>query len=113
MDDVSAAIRKLVREEVDRALDEWLGKLQRTETAAGRAATQAHHLTPSQTAHLTGLSPQTLANWRTLGKGPAWFKIGRLVRYDEEVLQAWIVDARSGAHVKGVHTAEAPSDPGE
>lgn len=32
--------------------------------------------------------------WRSNGKGPAWIKVGRLVRYSEAALQAWL-DARS------------------
>ncbi|MBB4305027.1 hypothetical protein GGD81_004093 [Rhodobium orientis] len=33
-------------------------------------------LTAKQAASLMRLSPKTLANWRNLGKGPAFYKIG-------------------------------------
>jgi predicted DNA-binding transcriptional regulator AlpA len=32
-------------------------------------------------AELTGIAVQTLRNWRFQGNGPAYFKIGRSVRY--------------------------------
>jgi excisionase family DNA binding protein len=50
-------------------------------------------LAPRDVAALMGLSLQTLANWRSLGKGPAWFKIGRLVRYRSEAVEAWLDEA--------------------
>lgn len=51
---------------------------------------QRRILTPAQVSEMTGLAPSTLANWRVLGKGPAWFKIGRLVRYRPEAVEAWL-----------------------
>jgi len=32
----------------------------------------------------------TLANWRTYGRGPAYVRLGRLVRYQVEDLEEWI-----------------------
>ena len=32
----------------------------------------------------------TLANWRTYGRGPAYVRLGRLVRYPVAELEAWI-----------------------
>lgn len=38
-----------------------------------------------------GLRVQTLRNWRYLGVGPAYFRIGaRTIRYDEEDLRRFI-----------------------
>ncbi|TFD48749.1 DNA-binding protein [Cryobacterium sp. Hh11] len=53
-------------------------------------------LTPAEVAEKTGFAAQTLANWRGLGKGPAFYKVGRLVRYDEVILDAWIAELRGG-----------------
>lgn len=36
-----------------------------------------------------GLSPRTLEKMRVLGTGPAFFKLGRLVAYTEEILDEW------------------------
>jgi hypothetical protein len=35
------------------------------------------------------LSPRTLANWRSLGLGPAYIKVGRSVLYRESDLAAY------------------------
>ena len=44
--------------------------------------------TPEQVSQLTGLSLETLAQWRSRKKGISYLKIGRRVRYDKrEVLQ--------------------------
>lgn len=51
-------------------------------------------LTPSEAAAFTGLSGQSLANMRSSGRGPAYFKVGRYVRYDEHDLAAWMRSRR-------------------
>jgi predicted site-specific integrase-resolvase len=45
-------------------------------------------------ARLLGLSVKTLRRWRWAGKGPAFRKIGRAVRYANSDLEAYIVEAR-------------------
>jgi excisionase family DNA binding protein len=37
-----------------------------------------------------GISPATLRLWRTQGRGPHYFKAGRLIRYRVVDLDAWI-----------------------
>ncbi|WP_291052130.1 DNA-binding protein [Herbiconiux sp.] len=49
-------------------------------------------LSPSQLPERTGLALQPLTNWRSLGKGPAHFELGRLVRYWEHDVEAWLAD---------------------
>ena len=45
-------------------------------------------LTPDRVAALTGLSRETLAQWRSQKRGIPYLKIGRAVRYDpDDVLQ--------------------------
>lgn len=39
---------------------------------------------------LGGLKPNTLEGWRIRGVGPRFVKIGRLVRYRADDLDAWI-----------------------
>jgi predicted site-specific integrase-resolvase len=39
---------------------------------------------------------QTLAQWRYLGKGPAFIKVGRHVRYRDEDVEAWLEANRHG-----------------
>ncbi|MFT4116575.1 helix-turn-helix transcriptional regulator [Bradyrhizobium sp.] len=43
---------------------------------------------------LTGLSRSTLAKRRCDGTGPAFFKLGRAVKYDRADLDAWIASRR-------------------
>lgn len=51
-------------------------------------------LTPKQAAEVTGLSTQTLANMRSTGRGPAYYKLSNFVRYDENDLIAWMRSRR-------------------
>ncbi|MCA9773526.1 MAG: helix-turn-helix domain-containing protein, partial [Myxococcales bacterium] len=43
---------------------------------------------------LGGVSIKTLQRWRWAGRGPAFVKIGALVRYERDVLERFIVDGR-------------------
>lgn len=42
---------------------------------------EIQYLNENETASLTGLSVQTLRNWRCQGKGFPYVKVGRAVRY--------------------------------
>lgn len=41
----------------------------------------AKHLTPAELARRWGISEKTLANWRSLHRGPQAVKVGRSIRY--------------------------------
>jgi len=47
-------------------------------------------LTTPQTANYLGLKAGTLEVWRVQGKGPAFVKFGRAVRYRKADLERWI-----------------------
>jgi excisionase family DNA binding protein len=47
-------------------------------------------LNSQEAAEYLGLKNQTLANWRYLGKGPRYFRVGQLVKYDERDLEEWL-----------------------
>ena len=47
-----------------------------------------------EAAKLLSASPQTLRNWRFLGKGPAYFKKGRMVRYSLKSLIGFMESGR-------------------
>jgi hypothetical protein len=50
---------------------------------------------PRQAAQKLGdLSLGTLANWRVQGVGPEFLKIGSLVKYTDEALEAFLDQAR-------------------
>jgi len=63
-------------------------------------------LTTEQTAELLAIQKKSLEMWRWQGKGPIHRKIGRLVRYVESDVMAWIDDqARRSTSDKGQHRA--------
>jgi hypothetical protein len=47
-----------------------------------------------EAAKFLSASPQTLRNWRFLGKGPTYCKRGRLVRYSVLALISWMEEGR-------------------
>lgn len=47
-------------------------------------------LTAAEVAAFVQVSVDTLANWRYLGRGPAYVRQGRIVRYPTDALDAWI-----------------------
>lgn len=51
-------------------------------------------LTSEDVATLTGLSEETLAQWRSQKRGIPYLKIGRVVRYDPAEVQAYLERCR-------------------
>lgn len=47
-------------------------------------------LRPDEVAELLGVPVGTMANWRYQGRGPAFVKVGRHVRYRRRDVDAWI-----------------------
>jgi excisionase family DNA binding protein len=47
-------------------------------------------LWPEQVAEMLGVPIGTLANWRYQGRGPAFVKVGRHVRYRRSDVAGWI-----------------------
>lgn len=47
-------------------------------------------LTPDQAAQYLHVKVQTLANWRGVGRGPVFVRVGRLIRYRLDALDKWI-----------------------
>lgn len=43
---------------------------------------------------VTGNTPRTLEGWRRVGRGPAFLRVGRAVRYRKRDLELWL--AREG-----------------
>ena len=54
-------------------------------------------LPADEAARQLGLQPQTLAQWRHKGGGPAYVKLGNRVFYERAVLDAFIADHRLGS----------------
>lgn len=51
-------------------------------------------LDTSGAAKYLGVAPGTLENWRCLGGGPAYFKVGRRCLYSSIDLDAWLSERR-------------------
>ena len=51
-------------------------------------------LTPEEVAEITGLSMDTLAQWRSQKRCIPYLKIGRVVRYDPAEVQAYLERCR-------------------
>lgn len=51
-------------------------------------------LNPKEVAEMTGLSAQTLAEWRSEKRGISYLKIGRAVRYDPTEVQRYLEGCR-------------------
>ncbi len=47
-------------------------------------------LTVEETASLLGVKPGTLYNWKSMRVGPPSIKVGHLLRYRLEDLEAWL-----------------------
>ena len=56
-------------------------------------------LRPEEVADLTGLSIETLAQWRSQKRGIPYLKIGRAVRYDLADVQAYLEGCRVSVSV--------------
>jgi excisionase family DNA binding protein len=52
------------------------------------------YLTSEQVADMIGLSNETLAQWRSQGRGIPYLKMGRAVRYDPADVQAYLEGCR-------------------
>lgn len=52
-------------------------------------------MTPTQVAEWLDVSTNTLSQWRYMRSGPAFYKVGRHVRYKQSEVSAWL-DAQAG-----------------
>jgi excisionase family DNA binding protein len=43
-----------------------------------------------QLAKQLGIPDKTVAEWRSVGRGPSYIKVGRHVRYRQEDVDAWL-----------------------
>lgn len=47
------------------------------------------YMTTYEAADFLGFTAGTLRVWRSLGKGPSYYKVGNTVRYERDDLEAW------------------------
>lgn len=51
-------------------------------------------LTSERAAPFVGTEPKTLDNWRTLGKGPKFIRVGRKAMYHPDDIAEWVAARR-------------------
>lgn len=51
-------------------------------------------LTPREMSEWTGFAVQTLQNWRSQSRGPAYEKVGRRILYPEGDALTWLAEHR-------------------
>jgi excisionase family DNA binding protein len=69
-----------------------------------RAGTQAaanHPLTEAEAAVRLGLKVATLRAWRSQGRGPAYVRLGRAIRYLTADLEEFLASNRHTPHTAG------------
>ncbi|KTR11059.1 helix-turn-helix domain-containing protein [Curtobacterium citreum] len=98
MDELTAALRTIIRDEVARQLAELL-------PAQPAPETTPELLGVEQAAARLGLQPKTLYEWRRLHKGPPSLRVGRLVKYRADVLDEWINRPTFGDDILTLHEA--------
>ena len=79
-------------------------RTQREQTETPPTQTDSDLLTPRDVAARLGVTVGTLVDWRFKRVGPAYTKIGKLVRYPSDALAAWIA-ARTVKTVADTGTA--------
>lgn len=55
------------------------------------------YLTEAEAAAWFSLSPRTLRNWRSLGEGPGFLRLGTAVRYHQGELDQWALAQKAVA----------------
>jgi hypothetical protein len=67
-------------------------------------------MTERQASDYLSINIRTLQNWRLRGSGPAFLKLGRSVRYDRAILDAWMVARVRSNTTKGNNTNQRGED---
>jgi hypothetical protein len=62
-------------------------------------------ISDDETAADLGVKTTTLASWRSLGRGPDFFKVGRTVKYSRSLNKEWIAAQRRRPRTRAVATA--------
>jgi predicted DNA-binding transcriptional regulator AlpA len=52
-------------------------------------------LTTDELARITGLAVITIQHWRATGRGPAYLKLGRAVRYEKDAVARFFAENRA------------------
>ncbi|MFD6699833.1 MULTISPECIES: helix-turn-helix domain-containing protein [unclassified Microbacterium] len=90
MGTIDERLREIIRSEVRAAiraeLAPWLRTLEEQPARPVDGEEFERWLRPSEAAARLRVSAKTLANWRALGAGPPFRRVGRVILYDREQL---------------------------
>ena len=78
----------------------------RPEVAAVKQQSLSVLMDPTEVSEYLGVPIGTLANWRYQGRGPAFVRVGRHVRYRAEDVGEWLA-MRAGGGEAGLDRAPA------
>lgn len=77
------------------------------QTEARSTMTEDVLLNAEQAARLLGCTAAALALWRREDRGPAYIRLGRLIRYRKSDVFAWISSRRVPGEAQGAHIQSA------
>ena len=92
------SLESAIEETIRVALEKYLPSLIEKHTPSPEPA---ERVTTEQAAKIMGVSPITMAIWRTKGQGPDYDKIGRAVRYEIHLLEKFARQNRDRLGKKG------------
>jgi predicted DNA-binding transcriptional regulator AlpA len=78
-------MEEAIRELLPQALRETFDRAARVEEAARKQA-----LTPAEVEMVWGFNKKTLNQWRWQGRGPRYFKYGKLVLYRQQDVREYV-----------------------
>lgn len=64
--------------------------------AKAQETASPRYVTTRQLADILGVSVVSLELWRRQGRGPAYIRLGRAVRYDMADVETWVASQRRG-----------------
>lgn len=82
---IDPALKQLAKDIATEMLDELWSRMRR-----GDVLVAPEYLSPKQAAQLTGVPLKTLEMFRSVRKGPPYYRVGGRVRYKLADVRAWI-----------------------
>lgn len=64
------------------------------------ATTSKEYLSTADVAEYLSVPANTVRYWRTAGKGPAYFRVGKFVRYQRSELERWVTTQQSKSAIR-------------
>jgi len=96
MDSIEKRLRQIIREEIQPLVSELAAlRDQMLVAEETQSKVEERWLKTREAAQRLGLAEATLANWRSIGTGPEYRRIGRAIRYDAAEIERYAVGPQS------------------